>query len=459
MTRGVSRPRSSGALRYVVTCGLGALAGQLVLAQTTVQANVVVPFARWQGLVVERLLVGGPLTVNVDPSCSGLDVIALCVAATLAYPVEWRRRLTGAALGVVGLLVLNAVRIASLASASQSNLFQTLHVHVWPTVLVVATGGWVLWWIRSVEHGDAFRNATARRFVGWSGVLLAVYAATLVLLAETPVLAAIARRAADAAAVVLNGVGIQAVVTQQLLQVGAMHYLVTPDCVVTPLLPLYVAAVLTLATDWRWRVAGVAAAAPLFASLAVLRLVTVAVPMALAGPSLVMTHAFNQVLAGVVVVLALALVTRGTNSRGAAVAIAAAVSVALVLMLVASGPLIARAWVGLLDVIGTPVPPGLDPSTRDGDGQGALLLLPAFQLCLLAAAFGVAGRLTAGGRWVLALVALLCIQLFTLAALGWLSSRGVQPVPALLIRAWALGVPVALVMLIGRASPSAPVHS
>lgn len=458
MTTGTPRARRPGPLRYVVTTGAGAVLGQVLIAQTTVQANVVVPFARWQGRIVERLFAGGPLSVNVDPSCSGLDVIALCVAATLAYPVAWSRRATGAVLGVLGLLALNAVRIASLASASQSSLFQTLHVHVWPTVLVVATGGWILWWIRSVEQRDALPSPTARRFVGWSVVLLAVYAVTLVLLADTPWLAATARGAAETAAWILNTVGLHATVTQQLLQVGAMHYLVTPDCVVTPLLPLYLAAVFALAPDWRWRATAVAAAAPLFAGLAVLRLVTVAVPMALAGPSLVMTHAFNQILAGVAVVIALALWARRFETRRSSVLVAVGVSVAFVVCLVASGPLVAQAWTGILTFVRIPTPPGLSVSALDGDGQGALLLLPAFQLCLLAATLFVAG-VTAHRRWWLALSLLLLTQLITFATLGWLSANGVQSPPALLIRAWALILPVALVSSMRSTSLPRPAFS
>lgn len=458
MTKGTPRPRQSGALRYLLTCGASALLGQVLLAQTAVQAHLVVPFARWQGRIVERLLVGGPLTVNVDPSCSALDVIALCAAATLAYPVAWSRRLTGALLGIIGLLALNAVRIASLASASQSSLFQTLHLHVWPTLLVVATGGWILWWIRSVEQRGALDNPAVRRFVGWAAVLVAAYAVVLALLAETQVLTAAARTAADTAALVLQTVGLQATVNQQLLQVGAMHYLVTPDCVVTPLLPLYLAAVLSIASGWRWRVAAIAAAVPLFACLAVLRLLTVAVPMALAGPSLVMTHAFNQILAGVATVLALALWPRGPHTRPATLLVAGAVSAAFVTVLIASGPLVARVWTWLLTAMGAPVPPGLSVTSLDGDGQGALLLLPAFQLCLLAATLLVSG-ITPRSRWWLALSVLVVAQLVTLLTLGWLSAQGVQPPPALLIRAWALILPFALVSALRTTSSAHPATS
>src|SRR5690606_4396641 len=53
--------------------------------------------AVWYGATPTRAVV-------VDASCSGSDVIALCLAVTLSYPVAWRLRLLGAAGGTLLIL-------------------------------------------------------------------------------------------------------------------------------------------------------------------------------------------------------------------------------------------------------------------------------------------------------------------------------------------------------------------
>ena len=50
--------------------------------------------------------------IVVAANCSGADVAALCIGVTLSYPVAWRRRIAGAAIGVAAIIAVNAVRIA-----------------------------------------------------------------------------------------------------------------------------------------------------------------------------------------------------------------------------------------------------------------------------------------------------------------------------------------------------------
>ena len=52
--------------------------------------------------------------IVVTSSCSGVDVVALCLGIVLSYPAAWRRRISGALTGIVTIVGLNAVRIATL---------------------------------------------------------------------------------------------------------------------------------------------------------------------------------------------------------------------------------------------------------------------------------------------------------------------------------------------------------
>ena len=97
--------------------------------------------------------------IVVTSSCSGADVMALCLGATLAYPTAWRRRLLGAAGGVVLILAVNAIRIASLYAviASAPSRLTLLHVYVWPAVLTVVIVLYVFLWIRWSERRTSCR--------------------------------------------------------------------------------------------------------------------------------------------------------------------------------------------------------------------------------------------------------------------------------------------------------------
>jgi exosortase/archaeosortase family protein len=436
--------------------GVGTVAGQALLASQSMTSAVVVPFSRWQGTLAERYLLGAPLTVSVDASCSGLDVMALCLAATLSYPVAWRRRLSGAAIGVVLLLCLNLVRIAVLGGASQTIWFQTLHVTVWPMLLVGATAGWVVLWIRMVDRADDVLSPVVRRFAFWSAAMLAAYVVAVPVLTDLQVLDQAARAVANAAAGVLTTFGAEASVHERVLRARGVEYLVTPDCITTPLTAFYLAGLFAAAIGWRARLLGVLACVPLFSALAVLRLLTVAFPAIVLGTPLILTHSFNQILAGVAVLVAVSLWWRGERSRTRAVVVALVAAAAAAVVAAALGLGYAQAWSSVLRTLGLHVPPGLTPAAGDGDVQGALVVLPIYQLALFTAAWWMTRHFAIQARWTVAVAALLASQLVFLVLQGWMDAAGIRPLSALWIRGWALAVPVLLILAACRAGGPRP---
>jgi exosortase/archaeosortase family protein len=105
---------------------------------------------------------GGVLTSSfsmaVKQGCDGLQAMSIVASGVLAFPGGRRFKLTGVALGVSLLLVLNLLRIASLfwAGVHWPTRFQLLHVHVWPAVLVLgAFVFWVAWALRSPRDPQA----------------------------------------------------------------------------------------------------------------------------------------------------------------------------------------------------------------------------------------------------------------------------------------------------------------
>ena len=447
-----SRARRSAIVRFLLGLGLWTLAAHAVLAVPQVQGTLVVPFSRWQGALVERYLLTGPLMVAVDPSCSGLDVIALVVAAALAYPTAWPRRIVGALLGVAFLLFLNLVRIATLANASATTWFGTFHIDVWPTVLVAAAATWIAVWVRFTDREALpMPSLGTRRFLIWSILLLVTYGLAVSVLTDDGTLDRAARGAAHLAAACLTALGLQATVTERVLTVGNLQYLITPECITTPLIAFYLAGVLAAPLNWRARALGVVAALPIFSILAILRLLTVALPVAVDGTTLILTHAFNQLLTGAALLVAFSLWHRGGRSSVNAILVALLVSVAAVAVAAPAGPAMATGWARLLATLRLSVPPGLLPGTNDGDGQGALLIQPVFQIGLFAAAWFLARRHSSRIRWTVAGGALLASQGIFLAAQGWMHAAGLRPFSALAIRGWAVLVPVVCVLAAERA--------
>ncbi len=105
-------------------------------------------------LVGEQVIVTGDsmvgrFSMSIKVGCDGLQAMAILAIGVLAFPGGgWKKKLLGTATGIVLLLALNVMRLASLywMGSRARSLFQTLHVHVWPAVLIVAAAFfWIAW--------------------------------------------------------------------------------------------------------------------------------------------------------------------------------------------------------------------------------------------------------------------------------------------------------------------------
>ncbi len=97
--------------------------------------------------------------MSIKHGCDGLQAMAILLAGVLVLPAAGRKKLPAVLVGIGLLLGLNLVRIASLywVGVHVSGIFQTMHVHVWPAVLIlVALLFWVLWalWATRPKSAD-----------------------------------------------------------------------------------------------------------------------------------------------------------------------------------------------------------------------------------------------------------------------------------------------------------------
>src|SRR6185295_5666967 len=205
------------------------------------------------------------------------------------------------------------------------------------------------------------------RFVWSAAALLVLFTAAAPFYLESRGVLAIAAFVARSAAGALRGLGVDAAATGNVLSTARGGFAVTQECISTPLIPVYLAAIFACSTTWRRRALAAAAAGPLFVGLGVARLLVVALPAALIGSPLFLIHAFYQLLlAGVVVLLA----AFWRHGAGPTAWRRALLGVALGGVFVyLAGPSYARALTSAF-AAGAPLE----------DPQGAIALLPAFQV-------------------------------------------------------------------------------
>jgi exosortase/archaeosortase family protein len=412
-----------------------------------VGAHLLLPATQLQAAAGTALLGPSSLPIEATLACSGADALALCVAAMAAYPASWRRRATGIALGTGAILALNTLRIGTLGRAAASpRLFDLLHGVVWPAVLTVAIAAIVFGWMRAADRPAHREPAPAHavppivslRFAiaAAAGLLLFTLASPLYL--ESARVLAVAALVARAAAALLRGVGVDATAGAGVLATPRGAFLVTQECISTPLIPVYLAAVFVYSRSWGRGALWTAAAVPLFIGLGIARLLVVAVPATIDQSSFFI-HAFSQILVAAAMVCGLALWRYGARPA-TALRVFAALALAVAFVRFAGGPYTgAIVWFRALSY---------------EDPQGALRFLPAFQVGLFLALW-IAAFVPAGWkRFACAAALLVASQVIVNGGVQLLFAyAGVAPLVRD-IRAWALIAPVLLIAAVVNVAPA-----
>ena len=395
-----------------------------LLRQAWVERHALGPLARAQESIA--LWYGAPAraSIAVTAECSGADVMALCVGVLLAYPVGWRRRLAGIAGALVLILTLNTLRIVNLLVVSSPQSIQNLHVVVWPIVIVFALALYVSWWMRAADrHGESSRWRTSR-FVAAASCLLVLYAATAPWTMTSPAVARAGAWTVTVGAASLQSIGLPASGVGDVMTTPRGSFQVTPECLLTPLLPVSLAAILAMPWSVRRRVGAVALVLPLFFALGVTRLIAVALPAAIATTPLVIVHGFYQLVGGIALIGVASAAARhltppvggGPLRWRAGWSFAAGIAGAFATAVVAGS-----AWTRLVlecaAVLSAVAPHTLTTIPPDAF-QGALASLPAYHLGLLAGFWIVLTNARRPGRALIALGLLAAADVAMLALIG-----------------------------------------
>ena len=465
--RAPAGPESNGMLRFTLVTGAWFVGLFGLMRLPWVERTLLEPFAQLQQGVADQLTGAPSDLVYADASCSGGDPMALCAGAILAFPAAWGARLRGAAVGLTAITALNVVRLGNLSLVAEDRaLLDLLHVYVWPGILILAAAGFVYAWMgRQGEAADggpgggaaagalpggAALGPAARRFLLLAALLVVAYFATAPFFYQSPAVDVIAGWIAVAGGTILSAAGTTAIVQGALIYTSHGAFIVTQECIFTPLIPLYLAGALAAPLGWKRRTAMLLATPAVFFALGVSRLLVLAVPAAVVGSYVTAIHAFSQTLVAVLLVAAAAFWTVGAARRGAArgcLAIGAGAVAAFVAAPVL-GAVVGGAAGGLQGLAG-------HAGHAFADDQGAWAILPAFQVGLFIALWiAVAGGRSSSWRRALAgLGGVVLMQaLFGLPVDELAHHYGFDPHVGL-VRGWALALPATAVWRLTRPAP------
>lgn len=449
----------AGGTRFVLTLGAYFVGLFGLMRLDWVENSILTPLAQIQQQVADQLTGAHTDLLVFNASCSGGDPMALCAGAILAYPAAWGSRLRGVALGLLAIVLLNVVRIGNLSLvAADNDLFQLLHIYVWPGILILATACYVFAWMnregRAAPTGGAggiVLSGEARRFLLLAALLVVLYFATAPFFYESPVVDVVARWIAATGGAILAAAGTATTVAGPVIRTAHGGFRVTQECIFTPLIPLYIAGALCAPlAPWR-RGLALAATPAIFFALGVSRLLVLAVPATVIGSYSIAVHAFSQTLVALILISLAAVHTAGptAGARSAAARALLAVGVGIAAALAGAplwGAVFGNATAGLQSLLG-------HAGHAFADDQGAWLLVPAFQLGLFTALWAALAGRSGWRRALLGLGALATAQALVAVPVGELAHHyGFDP-HAGLIRGWALAGPAVLVWLLRRPAP------
>lgn len=433
-----------------------------------VESHLVLPLTRFQQTAAEFYAGKPTAPINVTAECSGTDVLALCLAAIMAWPTTWRARWAGVVGGIGLILTLNTIRIGSLGRAAASPaLFETLHLQIWPVILMSTTSLYAFLWMRGARRADVsghdaaptgltFLSPSGRRFSFLTALLLVAFALCGPWIASSETLLAASAWTAGEAALLLGAFGVTATAWGNVLATNQGAFMVTPECLATALVPLYLAAVLAAPLAWPRRLFALAMTPPLFAGLAIARLLLLALPPVVAASPLVLVHGFHQLVLGVLLVTFFAWrasPTRPSESGHVALRSLAALGAGLLFAI-----LLGEVLTGVVSGFGRAVAPAAVQSFADirglDDIQGALASLVTFQASLLVAL--AVAMAPPRRQWIGSFASLFVAQIVFVMIVGEVALRSGEIPHALLLRAWAVGLPVGLMLILPRFPSSNP---
>ena len=120
----------------------------------TITSHVINAFGGRTSVTGNVIHSSGNFALSVVTACTGLFTTGVFVVAVLAYPAGLLAKLIGLGFGVVGIFLINLVRLGSLfyVGVHFPNLFDRMHLLVWQSLVIVFALFLWLFWAKVVAH-------------------------------------------------------------------------------------------------------------------------------------------------------------------------------------------------------------------------------------------------------------------------------------------------------------------
>src|SRR5439155_18023897 len=101
--------------------------------------------------------------VSIEAGCNGVEATIVLVAAILAFPAPWKRKLLGLSIGIAAVQGLNIIRVISLFYLGQWSLdaFDFAHQYLWQALIMLDVLIVWLLWVRTLPRPMSARAAAA----------------------------------------------------------------------------------------------------------------------------------------------------------------------------------------------------------------------------------------------------------------------------------------------------------
>lgn len=102
-----------------------------------------------RGVQVIDIVVTSPqFAFQIVDLCTAIMPMMIFTAAVLAYPSRIKEKVIGLLIGLVGIFLVNQIRLVSLfyIGAYAPGIFETAHLLVWQSLMILlAIGFWLIW--------------------------------------------------------------------------------------------------------------------------------------------------------------------------------------------------------------------------------------------------------------------------------------------------------------------------
>jgi exosortase H (IPTLxxWG-CTERM-specific) len=131
-----------------------------------IRSGLIKPYTEWlaravawainllgAGATAEGVTVRSPeFSLQIAMGCDGVEASCLFLSGVLAYPARWQARLTGVALGLPAIHLVNLARLILLyyAGVFLPSVVEEVHVYVAQALVILASTAMLIFWLERI---------------------------------------------------------------------------------------------------------------------------------------------------------------------------------------------------------------------------------------------------------------------------------------------------------------------